>query len=83
MVHNHGSYIPAEEKASLFHAFRRSPAAQQSGKRGWGLGLVLVRGVAEAHGGSIGVESLPAQGTTFLIDIPQDARPFQQAPVLR
>jgi signal transduction histidine kinase len=46
--------------------------------RGWGLGLALVRAVAEAHGGSIAVESLAGMGTTFLVDLPLDARPFQK-----
>jgi hypothetical protein len=39
-----------------------------------------VRAVAEAHGGSIGVDSLPERGTTFMIDIPVDARPYQNNP---
>lgn len=80
MVHNHGSYIPPEEQETLFQTFRRSRMAEQSNKRGWGLGLALVRGVAEAHGGSIGVDSAPERGTTFTLDIPTDARPFQQSP---
>jgi signal transduction histidine kinase len=80
MVHNHGSYIPPEEQETLFQVFRRSRLAERSHQRGWGLGLALVRGVAEAHGGSIGVDSLPERGTTFTIDIPRDARPFQHCP---
>jgi signal transduction histidine kinase len=80
MVHNHGSYIPPEEQETLFQAFRRSRTAEQSNKRGWGLGLALVRGVAEAHGGSIGVDSYPQHGTTFTLDVPKDARPFQHCP---
>jgi signal transduction histidine kinase len=76
-VHNHGPHIPAEEQETLFQAFHRRHDAQKSGKGGWGLGLALGRAVAEAHGGSIEVSSLPERGTTFTIDIPQDARPFQ------
>lgn len=78
-VHNHGSFIPQRERETLFEAFRRSEKAEKS-VRGWGLGLALVRAVAEAHGGSISVESLPGTGTTFLIDLPLDSRPFQKAP---
>jgi signal transduction histidine kinase len=81
VVHNHGSYIPADQQPSLFRAFHRLPSAEASDKRGWGLGLVQVRGVAESHGGSIGVDSLPERGTSFTIDIPLDARPFQEKPV--
>jgi signal transduction histidine kinase len=77
-VHNHGTHIPAEEQETLFRAFQRTAGAQRSGKEGWGLGLAQVRAVAEAHGGSIAVDSLPGSGTTFTIDIPTDARPFQE-----
>lgn len=71
-VHNLAKAIPLEEV--LFQPFRRSHAAKQSGQVGWGIGLALVRGATEAHGGSIVVDSTPEQGTTFIIDIPQDAR---------
>jgi len=79
-VHNEGPAIPADQRETLFRAFHRLPGAQTSGQRGWGLGLAQVRGVAEGHGGSIGVDSLPGSGTTFTIDVPLDARPFQSAP---
>ena len=79
-VHNHGAHIPVEKQETLFRAFQRLTEAQTSGKTGWGLGLAQVRAVAEAHGGSIGVDSLAERGTTFMIDIPLDARPFQKSP---
>lgn len=78
-VHNVGSYIPVDEQETLFRAFHRRPTTEE-GKRGWGLGLAQVRSAAEAHGGSITVDSLPDRGTTFTIDIPVDGRPFQDAP---
>lgn len=80
-VHNHGAPIPIEEQEQLFQAFRRSEAAKASGKKGWGIGLALVRGVAEAHGGSVNLESSTKLGTTFTFDIPVDARPYVDAPV--
>lgn len=80
-VHNDGSHIPVGERETLFEPFRRSPEAEGSGVRGWGLGLALVRAVAEGHGGSVAVDSLPETGTSFTIDIPVDARPFQGAPL--
>ncbi|AKF86245.1 hypothetical protein MFUL124B02_23945 [Myxococcus fulvus 124B02] len=82
LVHNHGGHIPVERQEQLFQAFQRLPEAEAGGKRGWGLGLAQVRGAAESHGGSIAVDSLPERGTSFTIDIPKDARPFQQAPTL-
>jgi signal transduction histidine kinase len=80
-VHNEGAHIPAEKQETLFRAFQRLTAAEESGKVGWGLGLAQVRAVAEGHGGSIAVDSLPERGTTFIIDIPVDARPYQHKPI--
>jgi signal transduction histidine kinase len=82
-VHNVGNPIPAEEQESIFQVFRRSQAEKSQRKQGWGLGLALVRGVAESHGGSINVESSAATGTSFVFDIPLDARPYQEAPILK
>jgi MFS family permease len=65
-VHNDGPHIPAEEQETLFRAFQRLNDAASSGKMGWGLGLAQVRAVAEAHGGSIAVDSVPERGTTFI-----------------
>lgn len=80
-VHNHGAHIPVEKQETLFRAFQRMSGGEQSSNRGWGLGLAQARAVAEAHGGSIAVDSLPERGTTFIIDIPIDARPFQKKPI--
>lgn len=82
-VHNEGDPIPLEEQESIFQVFRRAVSAKDSEKRGWGIGLPYVRGVAESHGGSIVVDSAAERGTTFVIDIPIDARPFQNAPTLQ
>jgi signal transduction histidine kinase len=80
-VHNHGDPIDPDLIPVLFQPFRRTLKAEQSGKDGWGLGLVLVQSIAEAHGGSVGVESAPSQGTVFTIDILCDARRAAQLPV--
>lgn len=76
-VHNHGTPIPPEVIPVLFQPFRRSLAAERSAKSGWGLGLVMVQAIAEAHGGSVGVESTASQGTVFTLDILVDARQKQ------
>jgi signal transduction histidine kinase len=73
-VHNQGDPIPPETIPVLFQPFRRSLAAEKSQKGGWGLGLVMVQTVAEAHGGSVGVESSETEGTIFTLDILCDAR---------
>lgn len=78
-VQNYGDLIPVEQQETIFRAFQRLTDGKRSG--GWGLGLAQVRAVAEAHGGSVGVDSLPERGTTFVVDIPCDARPFQNKPI--
>ena len=49
-VHNLGKPIPEHELPHLFDAFHRTSSASTSNRVGWGLGLTLVRGCAEAHG---------------------------------
>ncbi len=73
-VHNEGPVIPPEEQPFLFEPFKRAGTAQASVHKGWGLGLTLVQGLAEAHGGAVTVESTSASGTTFTVILPQDAR---------
>ena len=81
-VHNEGTPIAAEEIEDIFQFYQRARAAAQGKKEGWGIGLTFIRAVAESHGGSVTVDSSLERGTTFLIDIPIDARPFPDAPTL-
>lgn len=68
-IHNEGEPIPPEAQATLFEPFAQAPR-EQGGSGSWGLGLAVVRGVAEAHGGSASVDSGPDRGTTFTLRIP-------------
>jgi signal transduction histidine kinase len=77
-VHNHGDPIPPDLLPVLFQPFRRLPNAEGGTQAGWGLGLVLVEAIAEAHGGSVAVESTPDLGTTFTIDILCDPREWRR-----
>jgi signal transduction histidine kinase len=81
-VHNHGPQIAPEDQECIFQMYRRTEAARHGAQQGWGIGLPYVRAVAESHGGSIGLDSSDERGTTFVIDIPLDARIVQQAPTL-
>jgi PAS domain S-box-containing protein len=78
-VHNFGPPIPLEEQARLFAPFTQIRAGVPNGMPSWGLGLSLVRGCAEAHGGCVRVDSHAGAGTTFTIELPLDARPYQSA----
>jgi signal transduction histidine kinase len=82
-VHNEGEPIPQEQIESIFQVFQRAEATKEGNKEGWGIGLAYVRSVAESHGGSVGVDSAAHRGgTTFMIDVPLDARLYQDAPTL-
>jgi signal transduction histidine kinase len=76
-VHNTGNPISKADQVNLFQPFHRTNSAKNGEKKGWGLGLTLVRGVAQAHGGSVKVESSEQDGTSFIVTIPRDSRPFQ------
>ena len=81
-VHNVGNPIPPDECESIFEIFQRARAARRSPKEGWGIGLPFVRSVAKSHGGNCLVDSSLERGTTFFVDLPVDARPFQDVQVL-
>lgn len=62
-----GPGIPPEH---LPHVFDRFWQARSTRRAGAGLGLAIARGIVEAHGGAIGVESEPGRGTTFSFTLP-------------
>jgi signal transduction histidine kinase len=65
-----GIGIPLGEQSRLFQRFFRSSTATEQAIPGTGLGLVISRAIAEAHGGTIGVTSAPGEGTTFRVELP-------------
>jgi signal transduction histidine kinase len=76
-VADRGPGIPADELRRIFEPFFRGQRAVQDQIHGTGLGLSLVKGIVEAHEGSITVTSEPAKGTEFVMRIPA-APPEQQ-----
>ena len=82
-VADRGPGIPAEEKARIFEPFFRGRRAHQDQIHGTGLGLSIVRGIVEAHEGSLTVESEPMKGAAFTIRLaaaPEDQQDeFTQA----
>jgi signal transduction histidine kinase len=69
-VSDTGMGIPAADQAQIFGRFFRTATAVDSGIEGTGLGLAITRGIVEAHGGTIGFESVEGAGTTFRITLP-------------
>ncbi|RKH65567.1 PAS domain S-box protein [Corallococcus aberystwythensis] len=73
-VHNWGNPIPPEHQRALFQQYRRLESAEVRAQKGWGLGLTLVEGLAQAHRGSVTLESTPETGTTFTVTVARDPR---------
>jgi len=69
-VSDHGVGIPHDELKSIFDKFYRSRTQKSRETPGSGLGLTLVKHIAEAHGGRAEVESEVGQGSTFTLLIP-------------
>ncbi len=71
-ITNDGEGIAPADVPRLFQRFERAENARQSGIRGVGLGLHITRGLIEAHGGRIEVESTPGATTTFRFTLPAE-----------
>jgi two-component system, OmpR family, sensor histidine kinase KdpD len=67
-VRDEGPGIPAEDQRLIFEKFGRSTAG--GAKPGTGLGLFIARSIAEAHGGTLAVESEPDRGSVFTLELP-------------
>ena len=67
-VDDAGPGIPPEEAELVFDKYRRGRGAE--GKPGAGLGLALVRRIAQLHGGRVWLEARQPQGSRFVIELP-------------
>jgi K+-sensing histidine kinase KdpD len=65
-VVDQGPGIPEHERERIFEPFYR----REDANRGFGLGLAIAKGFVEANDGEIEVESLPGQGSTFVVSFP-------------
>jgi len=69
-VSDTGPGIAPADLANIFDPFTRASTPILKPKEGSGLGLAIVRRLAEAMGGTVGVESTPGTGSTFTLDLP-------------
>ncbi|MCM2278282.1 MAG: HAMP domain-containing histidine kinase [Oligoflexia bacterium] len=77
-VHNQGPAMSEDEREMAFRPFRKVQATGAALRKGWGFGLLLTRGLVEAHGGRLSLSSVPGEGTTFTLTLPRDSRPYQE-----
>ena len=69
-VRDQGPGIAADEQGLIFEPFYRGQATRGSRQKGLGLGLAICRGIVDAHGGRIWVESTPGRGAAFHFTLP-------------
>jgi two-component system, OmpR family, sensor histidine kinase KdpD len=69
-VVDQGPGIASAEQPRIFEPFYRGRSADARTWTGSGLGLAIVKGFVEANGGTISVQSLPGQGTSFQVSLP-------------
>jgi heavy metal sensor kinase len=69
-VSDDGAGIGAEHLDSVFDRFYRAEQSRARSTGGHGLGLAIVREIAQAHGGSVTVDSAPGHGSTFTVTLP-------------
>ena len=69
-VEDNGIGIPAESLPHLFERFYRADPARSPEAVGVGLGLSLVKWIADRHGATVQVDSRPGDGSTFIVRLP-------------
>lgn len=71
-VTDRGTGIPVEFRSRIFRRFAQADPEHRSGSIGTGLGLAITKAIIDQHGGEIGYESGPGEGTCFWIILPRE-----------
>jgi two-component system, OmpR family, sensor histidine kinase KdpD len=80
-VVDQGPGIDPAERARIFEPFYRGPASRGEPWSGSGLGLAIAKGFVEANGGTISVDSLPGQGSSFVVSLPIEPSTLPEQPL--
>jgi two-component system OmpR family sensor kinase len=70
-VRDHGRGLPVTDPRELFERFWRAEAGRERGKGGAGLGLAIVAGIVDAHGGRVEASDAPGGGAAFVVHLPR------------
>lgn len=69
-IRDQGIGIPENELGRIFEPFQKSSSRPTGGESSIGLGLAIAKKIVEEHGGAIGVQSVPGEGSCFLFTLP-------------
>jgi two-component system OmpR family sensor kinase len=69
-VRDHGPGLPTDDADELFERFWRAEGGRERGKGGAGLGLAIVAGIVDAHGGRVAAANAPDGGAVFTVRLP-------------
>jgi signal transduction histidine kinase len=72
VVDDNGPGVPPADRERIWKPFERGGAALNRAACGSGIGLTIVREIAEEHGGRAWVESAPSGGARFIVELPDD-----------
>lgn len=70
-VKDQGKGISPQDQELIFQKFRQATSESNPLVKGTGLGLAIARALVEEHGGTIGVHSVPDEGSTFYFTLPK------------
>jgi len=73
-VRDSGIGIALEDQPKIFERFYRVDKSRSRDLRGAGIGLAIAQWIVQQHQGSISVQSSPGKGSTFLVELPLEAR---------
>jgi len=71
-VDDNGPGVPPPERERIWRPFERGGAARARAAGGSGIGLTIVREIAEEHGGRVWVEAAPSGGARFIVELPDE-----------
>ena len=74
-VDDNGPGVPPKERDRIWRPFERGGVARTRAAGGSGIGLTIVREIAEEHGGRAWVEPAPTGGARFVVELPDEAAP--------